>query len=254
MRRGLVRAVRGKTITGVAFSPVLPRQLSCVIDVNVTDRKILEIHRHGKLLSFRLSDGVDLLAHLGMSGRFVLRPFGQRHDHFSWELNGATHLTYNDFRRFGRLEFGSSERARNGLGPDALTTDFRGSVLAIRTRRPIKIVLMDQTIVAGRGNIYACEALFRARIDPRRAANTLNPDERTRLVRAIKEMLSQAIEHGGSTLRDYRGTEGQAGDFDAEFLTYGRAGQPCHRCGPTLAITKVTLDGRATYFCQGCQF
>ncbi len=216
---------------------------------------VLDVQRHGKVLIFELSGGVNVSVQLGMSGRFAFRPFGQPHDHFSLNLGPNDNLTYNDFRRFGRVIVGVNARDfwRHYLGPDALSREFRQSTLAVSSKRSIKAVLLDQKTVSGLGNIYACEALFRAGIRPTRIASNLTGSERSVLVRAIKETLREAVKHGGSTLDDYRGTEGEAGDFEKHFGVYGRTGEPCRKCGPKARIAKIAIGNRATYFCRRCQ-
>lgn len=218
-------------------------------------RRIDGFDRYGKVLILRLSGGIALCIHLGMSGRLVLRPFGQPHDHFSLEFGASTSLTYNDFRRFGQITASSvlPNQQFGRFGPDALSSEFRASILAVQSRRPIKAVLMNQQIVAGIGNIYSCEALFIAGINPLRAANSLSARERSTLVGAIKSTLRAAIKDGGATLEDYRGTEGELGNFEKHFGVYGRVGEACQKCEDQSRITKITIEQRATYFCERCQ-
>jgi formamidopyrimidine-DNA glycosylase len=219
-------------------------------------KQFVSVERYGKLVIFELDGGVSIIAHLGMSGRFVLRPPGDRHDHFSLRLSPEIFVTYNDFRRMGRIWIGPSglKPPLPTLGPDALSRDFCAGTLAIPSRQAIKVLIMRQQVVAGLGNIYASESLFQAGIYPRRPAETLTNDERLALVVAIKRTLKMAIKHGGSTLDDYRGTEGVTGNFEEYFDVYGREGQLCRRCDGRSLIARTVIDQRATYFCSRCQY
>lgn len=242
-------------MTGLRVSRSLSPRFAAIREHKLVGRRIDGFDRYGKVLILRLSGDIALGIHLGMSGRLVLRPFGQPHDHFSLEFGVGTYLTYNDFRRFGQItaSSGAPSQQFGRFGPDALSREFRASVLAVQTRRPIKAVLMNQKIVAGLGNIYSSEALFMAGINPLRAANCLTASERSILVRAIKSTLRAAIKDGGSTLEDYRGTEGELGNFEKHFCVYGRAGESCVKCDSQSQITKITIEQRVTYLCKRCQ-
>lgn len=216
------------------------------------------VERRGKLLIFRLSDETALLLHCGMSGRLVARKHGNKHDLFCLAFRGGVHLTYNDFRRFGRLwrlplEGLPRHAVLRKLGPEPLSLRFSESSLASKSRRSVKSAILDQSVVAGLGNIYACESLYRARISPERAVGTLTRDDRVLLVRAIKHTLRAAIARGGSTLADYRGTEGEAGDFETQFAVFGRDGLRCPSCKCDGNIVRVVQNGRSTYFCPVLQ-
>lgn len=225
-------------------------------------RAVTEVSRRGKWLSVRLDDGSYLLAHLGMTGQMVVAPASeprQTHTHFVLSLNdGATELRFRDPRRFGSLEWLADEaalRARfeeSGLGPEPFgvrPSYWREALLG--TSRAIKAVLLDQSVVAGVGNIYADEALFRARIHPARRSTALSPREMEALRRAVEAVLTDAISRRGSTIRDYIGGSGLRGGYQDEFAVYGRGGLPCPRCGA--AIISARVGGRSSHFCPACQ-
>ncbi len=255
MRRTLASALCEKSITDLRLAPAVSSRFGAIGNCDLVGRRLLRLERHGKVLLLHLSERMSVYIRLGMSGRLVLRPFGRRHDHFSIHFGADTCLTYNDFRRFGEVMVsrGDSNDKLRQLGPDALSSDFRSATLAIQTKRPIKAVLMDQKIVAGLGNIYSSESLFRAHINPCRPTKTLTTDERSAIILAIKATLAAAIARGGSTLDDYRGTEGEAGDFERRFAVYGRVGDSCHRCGTHSRIATTEIEQRTTYFCSTCQ-
>jgi formamidopyrimidine-DNA glycosylase len=229
------------------------------------DTTIVGLQRHGKNLALVGESGAVLCVHLGMSGQFRFVPFGERlapsnHVHCLWHLRSndvAGRLFFRDPRRFGGLWAAASleqlfQNRWNGLGPDALT--ISGSSLASRigsTRRTIKAALLDQAVLAGVGNIYADEALFRAGIHPCAAASKLPRENVDRLADAIGEVLCEAIHAGGSTIRNYVDAAGREGDFVSQHQVYGRAGQPCLRCGKPLVSANVAQ--RTTVFCDACQ-
>jgi formamidopyrimidine-DNA glycosylase len=210
------------------------------------------VSQHGKigLLCF---SSMTLAVRLGMSGRLVLRePFGP-HDHLALRLSGGCVLTYADHRRFGGLYVLTADEAPNrpplaDLGPDALNPGLNPALLPLG-RRTIKDALLDQNIVAGLGNIYACEVLFRAGVDPRRPCSGVSPEERRRLAVEIRSVLTEAIADRGATLDDYRGTEGGAGIFNVKFAVYGRNGYPCPGCTCDGAVIRIRQAGRSTWFC-----
>jgi formamidopyrimidine-DNA glycosylase len=181
------------------------------------------------------------------------------HDHVRFALDDATELRYNDPRRFGQVFALDDARlpshpAFRGLGVEPLAPDLTPEWLRFATRgrrRPVKNLLLDQGFVVGLGNIYATEALFRARIHPRRPAGRISLEAWRRLVVAIREVLIEAIESGGTTLRDYRDAGGRPGRFAGRLEAYGRDGQPCPRCGRPIRV--LVLAGRSTCYCPGCQ-
>jgi formamidopyrimidine-DNA glycosylase len=217
---------------------------------------VVAVERRGKYLLLRFESGLALLVHLRMTGSFGFTPVS--HERAVVELDDGSRLAYRDVRRFGTwlvLEDAELEpylATKNGpepLGP-RFTSRWLGTQLAQR-RAPLKAVLLDQRVVAGLGNIYADEALWRARLSPLRPANSLSAAESTRLARAIRAALRTGIERQGSTLSDYRAPDGAAGSMQEEFRVYGRDGEPCPRCRTT--ITKTRVGGRGTWYCPRCQ-
>jgi formamidopyrimidine-DNA glycosylase len=185
------------------------------------------------------------------------------HDHVRFETDEQTVVVYNDPRRFGLLLLATEDTLAQhpllkALGPEPLAPGFTAASLrtSLAGRRgPLKAALLDQTVVAGLGNIYVCEALYQARVSPLRPAGTLTAAEAGRLVRAIQAVLGAAITAGGSSLRNYVRADGEQGAFQAQFLAYDRQGQPCptRGCRPTDLITRIVQSGRATYYCPRCQ-
>lgn len=224
------------------------------------------LHRHGKQLVIESARDGCLLVHLGMSGSLRLMRgthagSHDRHVHAEWRFalpdGSESRLLHRDPRRFGWLEAHDHLRSvRRGwkasLGPDALTAEGSWLYQALRnTRRAVKSVLLDQTVIAGIGNIYADEALFRARVHPLRPARQLTPHECRGLAQAIRQVLQKAVEKGGSTIRDHRTADGGWGSFQRLHKVYGKAGLPCTRCQTPLE--GVRLQQRATVFCAACQ-
>ncbi len=226
---------------------------------------VVALSRRGKYLLFECAQGKGkagaLIVHLGMSGRLWLvdaNTAPEKHDHFDLEFDNGHIVRLRDPRRFGLVLWQSGDPLRHPLlaaiGPEPLTADFDGAVLhrALRKRSSaVKLVLMDSHVVAGIGNIYANEALFRAGIDPRTAADRVSRVRCDLLAQEIKAVLREAINAGGSSLRDYVGSDGMAGNFQSRFLVYGRAGKPCMRCGK--AIRELRQGQRATCYCPSCQ-
>lgn len=216
--------------------------------------------RRGKYLLFDCGSGT-LILHLGMSGRlWVVRDGAPpaAHDHFDLVLDNGTVVRLRDPRRFGLVLWQAGDPLVHALlasiGPEPLSPAFDGAVLHAATRNrssAIKQVLMDSHVVAGVGNIYANEALFRAGIHPRTAARRLSRERCALLAKEIRETLESAIVAGGSSLRDYVGSDGMAGNFQSQFLVYDRAGEPCRHCGG--AIREIRQGQRSTFFCPRCQ-
>jgi len=218
--------------------------------------RVLTVERRGKYLLLRLESGLDLLVHLRMTGGFHWTPV--THERAVLELDDGTRLAYRDVRRFGTwlvldgVELEPYLATKNGPEPlgRRFTPRWLGAQLA-RRRAALKAVVLDQRVVAGLGNIYADEALWRARLNPLRDANTLEAEEVARLTRAIRAVLRIGIDRQGSTLRDYAAPDGASGSMQDEFRVYGRDGEPCPRCRTT--ITKTRVGGRGTWFCPRCQ-
>ena len=252
MRATIAPKVLRQNIVGVWLSKPDRRTVSPSVRNAWIRKRILDVERHGKVISLLLQKHIRITITLGMSGRLVVRTNRKRHDRLALELNSGMSLIFNDFRRFGRVTCSiEEERSPQAiLGPDALTASFSPHTLNLKSSRTIKAALIDQRIVAGLGNIYVCESLFRAGINPRRPVNSLTANERSRLVRAIKSILSAAVARGGSTLDDYRDTEGQAGDYDRSFAVYGRTGQPCPACTCSTGVIRAIDGGRSTFYCS----
>ncbi len=258
IRAQLAPRLEGRTLTRIEIlDPRLtrPHDLFEVAE-ELEGARVDAVERRGKYLVFRLESGLALLVHLRMTGSFGFAP--TTHERAVVELDDGSRLAYRDVRRFGTwlvLEQADVEpylSTKNGVEPlgSRFTVVWLASRLAER-RAPLKSVLLDQRVVAGLGNIYADEALWRARLNPLRQSNTLESDEVARAHRAIRAALRAGIERQGSTLRDYSTPDGTEGSMQDEFRVYGRDGEPCSRC--RTAISKTRVGGRGTWFCPRCQ-
>ena len=265
VRRGIAPVLTGRRIDRLEMRrPDLRRAMPTGLAGAVQGRRIVSVDRRAKYLLVRLDDGQVLIVHLGMTGRLFV-PSPDRavnvHDHVMLHLDDGTEIVFNDARRFGQVDLVSDEAALEfyaplaALGPEPLDDAFDGPTLyrALKDRKPsLKALLMDQRVVAGLGNIYVCEALFRARLDPARAGSSVTRGEAGRLAAAIKAVLNAAIESGGSTLRDYVNAAGAAGYFQHRFDVYDRDGEPC-RVDPAHKIARIVQGGRSTFYCPSCQ-
>jgi formamidopyrimidine-DNA glycosylase len=259
VRRSL-RPVFGRRIAAVeVFESRLRRPLGADFPSQLTGRVIEDIDRRGKYLLFRLSGGHTLLAHLGMSGALLLQPAGTAragHDHVRLQLSGDLQLTFNDPRRFGLLTVGRGDAFAElaNVGPDPLDPAFalhHFVALARGRKKPVKNLLMEQRVLAGIGNIYANEILFRAHIRPGRQACRLTRAELARLFGATRAVLAHAIELGGSSISDYRDATGRPGYFHLRLAVYDRTGKPCPRC--RTPIRRLVHAGRSSFYCPACQ-
>ncbi|MBI5507832.1 MAG: bifunctional DNA-formamidopyrimidine glycosylase/DNA-(apurinic or apyrimidinic site) lyase [Deltaproteobacteria bacterium] len=264
VRRSLARHVVGKAIAAVVVRDrrlreiVAPRRLKRI----AIGRRIVAVRRRAKYLLVDLEAGASLLLHLGMSGRLRLAPKGERrrtHDHVIFGLDDGRELLFNDPRRFGRvvaLEAGDepTHPLLRALGVEPLGGDLdprRLWAVSQRRRRPLKTFLLDSHFIVGIGNIYACEALARARLSPFRPVGSLSLGEWRTLARAIRATLTRAVADGGTTLKDFFDPDGNTGYFATRLAVYGRAGAACGRCGGP--IRRLVQAGRATFFCPHCQ-
>ncbi len=261
--RNLRPALVGRKCVRVNVGPLPLRQRwSRSWNASIVGRRIREVRRRGKWIVVALDDDRYLVIHLGMTGQLsvVLRkhPLAD-HTHLTVDLDGGSRqLRFRDVRRFGSASlFGASRqldrffhRARLGPEPFDLDASYWRERLS-GTKRFLKAVLLDQRVLAGVGNIYADESLFEARLHPGRRGRDVRPAEAEALRRAIVKVLRRAIDRNGSTIRDYVDGTGRKGGYQEEFRVYGRAGQPCRRCG-TL-IRQVRMAGRSTHFCPSCQ-
>jgi formamidopyrimidine-DNA glycosylase len=227
----------------------------CDLARMLAGRRVDAIDRRGKRITFLLDDGNHLFIHLGMTGRLTVEPAAaplRKHTHLIAALSDGRQLRFADARRFGGIVWLGGGCCDEGIGPEPLT--MRASQLfkqLQRTRRVIKTALLDQKLVAGIGNIYADEALFASKIHPLTVANKITAAQARRLNKAIKRVLLRAIEHRGSTLRDYVDARGKRGKFQRLHQIYDREGKPCVECGTP--IQRIVVGGRSTCFCRKCQ-
>ncbi|WP_297495113.1 bifunctional DNA-formamidopyrimidine glycosylase/DNA-(apurinic or apyrimidinic site) lyase [Acidocella sp.] len=263
--RGLDGHLTGRRIVSARLNRpdirfVVPPELPAVL----TGAKVLGFRRRGKFMLMRVDNGFSVLIHLGMSGRMLLDGMPALHEHFVLETDDGGRVGFVDPRRFGVLDLlRTADEDRHKLlaamGPEPLGNAFSAPVLAAALKgkaTPIKAALLDQHVVAGIGNIYASEALFRAGIDPRRLAGKISRPRIELLVREIRATLLEAIAAGGSSLRDYVQPSGELGYFQHAWKVYGRAGEACERC-PGLpgcaGIKSITQAGRSTFYCARTQ-
>lgn len=269
--RGLAVVLEGRVIARAAIArPDLRWPFPEGLAGRLTGARVEGFRRRGKYMLMRLSGGDSVLIHLGMSGRMVARPAGAlpntpvAHEHLALETEDGTHIGFVDPRRFGCIDLvptavEEGHRLLAGLGPEPLEDEFTPEVLSAALAEkatPIKAALLDQRVVAGLGNIYVSEALFRAGISPRRQASTVAGARAVRLVPAIKEVLQESIAAGGSSLRDYVQADGGIGFFQERFKVYDREGQPCEHCPGTPdcpGIHRIVQSGRATFYCPRTQ-
>jgi formamidopyrimidine-DNA glycosylase len=278
VRRGLAPAMEGERFAKVEVRRgdlrwPLPRDFAQRLHGKIVEG----LGRRAKYLLADLSSGDVLMMHLGMSGSFRVgntsapgkyyheRSKSTSHDHVVFHMSNGAVVTFNDPRRFGSMKLVpraklESEPLLRALGPEPLGNEFDAAMLAkacAGKKTSLKVALSDQRVVAGLGNIYVCEALFRVRLSPKRIASTIadrqgKPNERAeRLVDAIKAVLRDAIEAGGSSLRDHRRADGSLGDFQHNFQVYDREGEPCPSCKGK--IKRIVQTGRSTFYCPSCQ-
>ena len=222
--------------------------------------RIEKVWRRAKYIILELANGYAILIHLGMSGKLLLRNSYNapaKHDHIDFILENNKRITLNDPRRFGLVTICSSSNINDHkllshLGPEPLTDSFNTKYLfniIYKRKKPIKTLIMDNSVVVGVGNIYACESLFRSRIHPQTQVNKLSEEKVALLVKNLKDVLSEAIQAGGSTLRDYANLDGKSGYFQHNFAVYNQ--KKCKICSNN--IEKLTQSGRTTFFCPSCQ-
>jgi formamidopyrimidine-DNA glycosylase len=259
-RRGLAPHLLGRTVVGLDVrQPRLRWPLPAELRETLPGQRILDVERRAKYLLVHTEPGSALL-HLGMSGSLRVLPASTpvgAHDHVDWRLDSGQVLRFTDPRRFGSQLWqprGQTHPLLAGLGPEPLSDDFDGDLLWARSRgrkAAVKLLLMDQAVVVGVGNIYASEALFAAGIHPRRAAGAISRERYARLAEEVKRILAYAIRRGGTTLRDFISPDGLPGYFEQELFAYGREGEPCRVCDTP--IRAIVLGQRSTFFCPRCQ-
>ena len=264
--RGLAKVLIGKKINEIktlrsGLRIPFPEDLSKYMN----GTKVISVTRRGKYILINLSNGYVLIIHLGMSGRIII---GKKeyvlnlHDHFIINLSNSQKIILNDPRRFGLVtilntdEMESSKFFRN-IGQEPLSDDLTPELLCSKLKHKkiaIKLALLDQKIISGIGNIYACEALFRAGISPRRKSNSISYKRASKLVNSIKLVLTEAIKAGGSSIKDFVHPDGELGYFATKWRVYGREGEPClcnHQ--KNVLIKRIIQSGRSTFFCPACQ-
>ena len=267
LRRILHRSAVGRTVIEVrVVEPRLRTRVAADFAAALRDRRIDDITRRAKYLMLELAGDMTLLTHLGMSGSLTHRnsgfdngEFNPRHDHIVIALDDGTQLVYNDPRRFGLMKAVPRDQLLKiaelkGLGPEPLSREFNANYLAQKARGKqvaIKNLIMDQRVVAGVGNIYASEILFRAGVRPTRRAGRVKRDEIEKIVAATPAILRAAIGRRGTTFRSYRDSRGQPGRFAERLQVYGRDGQPCFTC--STPIRNIVVGQRASFYCPKCQ-
>jgi formamidopyrimidine-DNA glycosylase len=273
VRRGLLPVMEGQVIALASVNrPDLRWPFPPDMAARLTGARVLALRRRSKYILCDLSTGETLLIHLGMSGRMLIsgaalgvfhhnHPAPAKHDHVVLDMAGGARVTFNDARRFGAMDLVATEAADRhpllaGLGPEPLGNTFDETYLAARLNgrnTPIKSALLDQRVVAGLGNIYVCETLYRARISPLTRAGELTAARAGGLVPLIRQVLTEAIEAGGSSLRDYRQADGELGYFQHSFQVYDREHDPCPTPGCSASIARVVQSGRSSFYCPICQ-
>jgi formamidopyrimidine-DNA glycosylase len=273
VRRGLAPVMEGGTIARAEVNrPDLRWPFPDRMAERLAGQKVTALRRRSKYILADLASGETLLVHLGMSGRMLIsgdaqgrfvhdHPAPEKHDHVVLHMADGARITFNDPRRFGAMDLLPTDGAEAHpllavLGPEPLGNGFHEEyfVAALKTRTmPAKSALLDQRIVAGLGNIYVCEALFRAGISPKRRVNNLSSARIASLVPIIRDVLGDAIAAGGSSLRDFRQADGELGYFQHNFDVYDREGQPCRRPGCDGIVARVVQSGRSSFYCPRCQ-
>jgi formamidopyrimidine-DNA glycosylase len=256
--RGLAKVLDGRRIARLeARRPDLRRALPVDLGQRLTGARVTGLRRRAKYGLIDTDRDDTLVFHLGMSGHWRVDPAQlEKHDHFLIETDEGRRVVLNDARRFGSLDLVATAGLDQwppfaALGPEPLDLDARELQRRLRGRTAaIKLLLLDQRIIAGLGNIYVCEALYRAGIHPRRPGGSVGLTRLTRLVTAIREVLEEAIAAGGSTLKDFVSPDGELGYFSKAFAVYDREGQPCGRGG---TVARIVQGGRSTFYCPKCQ-
>jgi formamidopyrimidine-DNA glycosylase len=262
IRRGLAPLLVGRRFLAIEVGEKRLRQQSSPDELRrwVQGRRLNNLRRRGKYLLFDLEGGVTLLIHLGMTGRLLAGSpdsFNLKHIHLVFKMEGGLELVFQDVRRFGQvlvfppqvkpapLALVGAEPFSRKVTPAWLLEQARGR------SRPIKNFLLDARVLAGIGNIYACEILFAARLHPATPVDRLSLADWDRVLRETRRILRYAIKKGGTTVSDYLNSKGEAGLFQLELLVYGRAGEPCSRCSAPIA--RLVQAGRSSFFCPVCQ-
>lgn len=265
VRRGLEPVMTGQRITR---ADIRREGLRWPFPENMAARlegqRVAQLRRRAKYILVDMDGGETLIIHLGMSGRMLISQGDaepEKHDHVILEIEGGTRITFNDARRFGAMDLCATDaldqhKMLAELGPEPLGNIFDAEYLKERIagrKMPIKSALLDQKIVAGLGNIYVCEALWRAEIQPTILSGNLADAKVDILVPIIRNVLEEAIAAGGSSLKDYKQTDGELGYFQHSFATYDREGEACRKDGCNGTIDRIVQSGRSTFYCPNCQ-
>ncbi|QPM91306.1 bifunctional DNA-formamidopyrimidine glycosylase/DNA-(apurinic or apyrimidinic site) lyase [Pseudooceanicola algae] len=273
VRTGLAPAMEGSVILKADINrPDLRWPFPERMAARLEGQRVLRLRRRSKYILADLESGESLLVHLGMSGRMVVsgdplgrfhheHPAALKHDHVVLHLSNGARVTFNDPRRFGAMDLLETAQAEAhpllaSIGPEPLGNGFSGDYLAgiLKAKRsPIKSALLDQRVVAGLGNIYVCETLYRARISPARRCDRIATTRLAALVPVIRDVLTEAIAAGGSTLKDFRRADGELGYFQHVFDVYDREGQPCRTEGCHAHVQRIVQSGRSSFYCPTCQ-
>ena len=266
VKRGLSPFLAGRKIVRVEKTrPDLRWPIPGSLEHVLTGARVLRLERRGKYILWHTQDEMVMILHLGMSGRVLitkdLPKVKDAHDHLTFKTEDGFFIRYNDPRRFGFVDIVPLKNLAEypslaALGPEPLSNAFNASALRQKINKkksPIKSVLLDQTIIAGLGNIYVCEALHRSGISPRRKAKNISESKTDSLVIAIRVVLQDAINAGGSTLKDHLQTSGEMGYFQHQFRVYSREGEECMKKSCSGTIKRIIQSGRSTFFCGKCQ-
>ncbi len=272
VRRGLEPALEGRRLTKVKVNrPDLRFPFPDDFAGRLEGAKVERLERRAKYLRFALDTGETWVTHLGMTGRFTIdgqapgefeedAPIGGKHEHLSLTTSEGKRIGFSDSRRFGYMALIPTAEVDDhpwfkGLGPEPLGNEFNAAVLKAAfkgKKQNVKVSLLDQRIVAGLGNIYVCEALFRARLSPKTPAGKVSGPKLETLVTKVRDVLAEAVEAGGSTLRDFANADGGQGYFQHRFDVYGREGKPCAGDCPGV-VKRFVQAGRSTFWCPKCQ-
>lgn len=264
--RGISPSLEGQMIADVvvrnrSFRKPIPTDF----EKQVVGKTVERVERRAKYIIITLDKGLSVLWHLGMSGRVTIveeaKPDFAKHDHVAFKVKGGNWIVFNDARRFGLMDVCETDELAQhsfmkNVGPEPLSNSFNSAVLGENLagkKSAIKQALLDGRNVAGVGNIYACEALFRSNINPKREAGKISKAKLDILCREIRSVLLEAIEAGGSTLKDHAQVDGELGYFQHQFKTYGREGEPCVTTGCNSKIKRIVQGGRSTFYCSKCQ-
>lgn len=273
VRRGLAPVMEGARIAKAEVNrPDLRWPFPDRMGERLTGARVERLRRRSKYILADLDTGESLLIHLGMSGRMLIsgakpgnfthdHPAPEKHDHVVFHMENGARVTFNDPRRFGAMDLletktADSHKLLSSIGPEPLGNSFDEAYLIAALKNKgsaIKTALLDQRIVAGLGNIYVCEVLYRARISPLRKAGQISQPRVSSMVPLIRQVLSEAIDAGGSSLKDFRQADGDLGYFQHSFDVYGREGKPCPTIDCSDAITRVVQSGRSSFYCTSCQ-